>query len=245
MKEVVLDDGGVRLITRPSPSMESQKKAADEANETNIIDDGDNDDDENPNDGDIEVVAECMGGLVEDEGGEDGDHDPCAKAANDLTAKAIGDALRVADNYEKDPDKFYSEMECDDLPLPANRNIRRRWKAVLGDLFHVMDRIKISPKHDCRKAYFRALMDAFFQFNPETFANVCDKLKAGGWTDADIEHTLYYNPKFFLRRVERSVPPPDILYWRVRAVFDPNVTKTALTRQYRISGGGTDLFHPP
>ncbi len=62
-------------------------------------------------------------------------------------------------------------------------------------------------------------MDAFFQFNPETFANVCDKLKAGGWTDADIEHTLYYNPKFFLQRVERSVPPPDILYWRVRAVF--------------------------
>ncbi len=28
-----------------------------------------------------------------------------------------------------------------------------------------------------------------------------------------------FDPKFFLHRVERSVPPPDILYWRVRAVF--------------------------
>ncbi len=68
MKEAVLDDGGVRLITHPSPSMATQKKSADEADEpvAIFIDDGnDDDDDENPNDGDIVLVAECMGGLVE------------------------------------------------------------------------------------------------------------------------------------------------------------------------------------
>ena len=113
---------------------------------------------------------------------------------------------------------FLHKMACKNLPLP-NRRIRRQWKAVLGDVFHLMDRIKISPKHDCQKAYMRALMDAIFVFNQESFAEVCEKLKISGFTESDINDKLYYNPKFFLKPVERFVPPPDILYWRVRSVF--------------------------
>ncbi len=91
--------------------MAAHKKsaAAADAPVTRFFDDDDNDDD-NVNDGDLEVVTECIGGMVEDEGGEDDDDlDPCAKAANELTGTAIGEALRVADNYEKDPDIFCSD----------------------------------------------------------------------------------------------------------------------------------------
>ena len=44
-------------------------------------------------------------------------------------------------------------------------------------------------------------------------------LKDNGWSNQQIEATLYYKPSFFRRRVPRIALPPRQLYYRVRAVF--------------------------
>ena len=207
---------GIRCITRPAPSSATTKQKDVLVVETIILDDDDEEDDDYGDENNF--VADALQNFVEDEGGDGGDADPIAKARNGAAGALLNEAMMRADNFEKDPDTFIHHMLCKQLPLP-NHRIRRRWKAVLGDIFHLMDRIKISPQHDCRKAFLRALMDAIFVFNPESFADVCEKLRSGGWTELDIEDKLFYNPKFFLKRVERFVPPPDILYWRVRSVF--------------------------
>ena len=40
-----------------------------------------------------------------------------------------------------------------------------------------------------------------------------------GTTKEEIEKMKYYNSLLFLGCIEREVPPPTILYWRVRTVF--------------------------
>ena len=44
-------------------------------------------------------------------------------------------------------------------------------------------------------------------------------MRDDGYTDEDIEYKMYYKPAFFLQCIDRHIPPPSILYWRVRAVF--------------------------
>ena len=45
------------------------------------------------------------------------------------------------------------------------------------------------------------------------------KMEATGLTKGDIESIKYHNAWLFKGCIEREVPPPSILYWRVRAVF--------------------------
>jgi hypothetical protein len=49
--------------------------------------------------------------------------------------------------------------------------------------------------------------------------HLVDRMKDSGVTDGEIERMKYFNSQIFISCVERQVPPPSILYWRVRAVF--------------------------
>lgn len=42
-------------------------------------------------------------------------------------------------------------------------NIVDRYSSVLGDIFHFMDRCKVSIHHEAKKGYFVALRQAFLQ----------------------------------------------------------------------------------
>ena len=50
-------------------------------------------------------------------------------------------------------------------------------------------------------------------------AELVEQMKEAGMSDEEIEIGKYFRPTLFHDCVERIVPPPRILYWRVRAVF--------------------------
>ena len=94
-----------------------------------------------------------------------------------------------------------------------------RFRSVLGDPFHIMDRPKVPIKHECKKAYFVAFMEAVFAWDPQILEDAKNALKTSGMSDEEIEAKMYYNVSFFLECVPRVVLPPRFLYWRVRNVF--------------------------
>ena len=74
--------------------------------------------------------------------------------------------------------------------------------------------------HDCKKAYFVALRNAWFIFDSTKLEEVKAVLRQKGKSDEDIEAVMYYNFAYFRERVPRIVPPPSVHYLRVRAVFE-------------------------
>jgi hypothetical protein len=88
-----------------------------------------------------------------------------------------------------------------------------KWSAVLGDGFHVLALVKVPEKHELKKAFKIALMKAFYAYDEKKLASVIDTLKSQGWTEREIESTLYYRPAFFSKRVERTCLPNRQLYF--------------------------------
>jgi hypothetical protein len=88
--------------------------------------------------------------------------------------------------------------------------------------------------HSHKKAYFVALREGVFAWDPAGLASVKVKLRAHllatrPWSGApsaiaaaitaEIEAKMYYDAKYFTDRVRRCVLPAAALYKRVRAVF--------------------------
>jgi hypothetical protein len=51
------------------------------------------------------------------------------------------------------------------------------FSSCLGDAFHFMDRPKVPVHHKLKKAYFRALQEAWFAWDPVALAEVKDALR--------------------------------------------------------------------
>jgi hypothetical protein len=109
-------------------------------------------------------------------------------------------------------------LYCDELDDPPEL-IVQAFSCVLGDIFHAMFRTKVPVKHEYKKAYYVALMNAFLSWDQNRLNEVKEKLAGNGWSDDDINRTLYFQSSFFCSRVERIALPPKQLYWHVRAVF--------------------------
>jgi hypothetical protein len=128
--------------------------------------------------------------------------------------------LRCAIFSASESEQGKPPMKCaylDEAPSPSS--IQDKFSSVLGDCFHLMDRPNIPVKHESKKAYKNALKNAFFIWNPETMNALVEQMKEGGMTDEEIESAKYFRPTLFHDCVERIVPAPKVLYWRVRAVF--------------------------
>jgi hypothetical protein len=123
----------------------------------------------------------------------------------------------AADLAEKEGGRV-DHMRCEGLDEPPDL-IEDVFSAVLGDPWHGMDRPKVAVKHEYKKPYFYALMNAFFAWDENKLKKVIDVLLKAGWTINQLETMLYFNPDFFRTRVERMILPPRQLYWRVRAVY--------------------------
>ena len=104
---------------------------------------------------------------------------------------------------------------------------------VLGDAFHVMDRVKVPINHCYKAAYFMALREAMFILNPQDVKNLreCYNVDDKGW-----QRMLAFNFSFIAKRVRRRIPPPTILHARVKAVYDYFQDKTDFAT-------GAALFH--
>lgn len=82
-----------------------------------------------------------------------------------------------------------------------------------------MDRPKVPTKHEAKKGYFVALREAFLVWDKDRMQELEDLMRGGGMTDDKIKNARYFNASLFKGCINRHVPPPSTLYWRVRAVF--------------------------
>ena len=103
--------------------------------------------------------------------------------------------------------------------MQSAAEIQDVFSPLLGDVFHAMQRPYVPVQHEAKKGYFVALQNAFFDWNKDQMTELRNKLSDSGLSDGDIEKMKYYNSRLFTGCVEREVPPPSCLYWRVRAVF--------------------------
>lgn len=111
-------------------------------------------------------------------------------------------------------------MKCPQLGDPPDpRDIIDVFSPVLGDPFHAMDRPKVSIRQDLKKSYYVVFMNAWLIWDDNLMNELRTRMAETGLSEEDIDAELFYNPSLFKGSVDRHVPPPSILYWRVRAVF--------------------------
>jgi hypothetical protein len=151
--------------------------------------------------------SEYENGDVTDDGNED---------ITDLDIEGLRCALFDSDKAQSGG-KF---IECSHLSAPPDpKHMVDKFSSVLGDCFHAMDRTKVPIRHEARKGFFVALREAFFVWNPVKLKELEQRMMNSGLSAAAIKRQRYYNTQLFRNCVDRSVPPPRMLYWRVRAVY--------------------------
>jgi hypothetical protein len=172
---------------------------------------------------------------IYEESGEDGDYGEI----DEHDVELVRAALAAVDDAAQASPTTSATTPLDEAPA----RIHDHFSAVLGDVFHLMDRPKVPVRHHAKKPYFVSMRDAWFLFDVNKLAEVLATLKAEGKTDEDIEAMMYYNFAYFRERVPRVVPPPSILYKRVRKVYelfgpmkDPETGNPLFNAQVRKQG---------
>ena len=168
------------------------------------VDDDDNDDDE-----DVEYVKYSEEEELEDE--------PPPKTLTSADIEYLFLALSKADILQQNERSVLESPHLSSPPDP--KRMKRRFSSVLGDVFHAMDRTKVPVKHEAKKAFFVALREAFFVWNPQKLKELENKMRDSGMTEDEIKKQKYFNTQLFKDCVDRKVPESTILYWRVRAVY--------------------------
>lgn len=138
---------------------------------------------------------------------------------NDDIEQIISDADKLAQinnphltrsNFVFDDNQNVEVDEMDKLILGNN--------AVLGDVFHAMDRAKVPMHHDFKSSYFRALRSAVFIMHKGDMDDVKEVIDSKG--DTTWNKKLVFSFSYIAQRVRRKVPPPDILHHRLKAVYN-------------------------
>lgn len=167
-------------------------------------------------------VLELLGenGAKEDEDQASGAYEPTPRelqraldtSFDEKLAELIAEADRLAES------QVTNESE-EDNRLPVDQQPRNsKHKTVLGDAFHLMDRAKLPMHHEYKALYFRSLRAAMFIMNKDDVDDVKAVLESK--PGESWEKTMAFNFGYIAARVRRTVPPPDVLYNRLRAVFD-------------------------
>ena len=136
-------------------------------------------------------------------------------AYNEIITQIIEDADKEA-NMDREREIQLQQCVDDDLQIdeiPANI----KFKTVLGDIFHFMDRAKVPTHHEFKGLFFQALRAAIFIMNKDDVDDVKIVLAS---KDISWESKMAFDFSYISQRVRRKVPSPDILYFRVKAVFE-------------------------
>ncbi|KAL7535665.1 hypothetical protein ACHAXR_006652, partial [Thalassiosira sp. AJA248-18] len=157
----------------------------------------------------------------ENHDGDDGDftEEDLDLEIGELTSADI-DIIRAAilQTGEARPGKDL--LKCKGLSeAPSPSSINNKFSSVLGDIFHAISRTKVPTKHEAKKAFKVAMQDAFLIMNPAKVKELEANMRTAGMTDDDIKNARYYSHRIYRECVDRCAPPPQILYWRVRAVY--------------------------
>jgi hypothetical protein len=128
--------------------------------------------------------------------------------------------LRALDSAMGNSTESNTILKCKHLDDPPDSNhIRNVFSVIMGDTFHAMDRPKVAVRSEFKKSYKVALREAWYIWNPDKLLHLIQAMKKDQYTDEEIEAMKYHNSKVFTDCVDRMVPPPNVHYWRVRAVF--------------------------
>lgn len=128
--------------------------------------------------------------------------------------KLIADADALAAEHMN---KETTEEQDDTLPvdeLPEGDFFKR----VLSDMFHNMDRAKTPMHHEYKALFFRSLRAASFLMLEEDVQQVKEVLNSK--PGESWEKKMAFDYDYIAKRVRRRVPPPMMLYHRLKAVFD-------------------------
>lgn len=110
-----------------------------------------------------------------------------------------------------------SENETQSNNNTTNPDNLSNWRTVLGDPFHFMDRAKLPMHHQYKSLFFRCLRAAMFIMVKEDVDDVKQVLESKG---ESWEKMMAFNFDYIAKRVRRRIPPPDMLYNRMRVVYD-------------------------
>lgn len=125
--------------------------------------------------------------------------------ADELSAQQLQAAIDL--NWDAD----------DDLPFD-DLDKMKTLKTVLADIFHLMDRAKLPMHHEYKALFFRCLRAAIFIMHKEDVDQVREILSSN---QGDTwERKMAFDFDYIKLRVRRRVPPPTVLYNRMRAVYD-------------------------
>jgi hypothetical protein len=88
---------------------------------------------------------------------------------------------------------------------------------VFNDAWHGMDCARVPNDHDHKSAYFQALRSAIFILDPGDAIRIKQVTERRGQQWA---HYLAWNFRYIAARCRRETPPSEIVFHRVKAVFD-------------------------
>lgn len=92
---------------------------------------------------------------------------------------------------------------------------------VKGDAFHYMHRLKLPRNHGARVLFCEALRDAMLPMDPAALKAVDDHVRQKfGYDEAQMKRFRRANFGYYKRRVPRYTPRPDVMYRRVKFVFE-------------------------
>ena len=97
---------------------------------------------------------------------------------------------------------------CDGLSdAPTLSEIETSYSAVLGDVFHAMDRTRVPVKHEAKKAFFVALREAYLMWNEDKIEELKGNMKAAGMTEEQIKDGNFFSSALYHRCVDRRASP--------------------------------------
>jgi hypothetical protein len=153
----------------------------------------------------------------DDEEGVDGLDSEVNDAGGTLCAAEVAEVQTLMAML--DGEGAAEEPGCRHLRPAPTGTIEDLFSLVLTDGWHMLDRVKVKVHHSSKKAYYHALMLAYFAYDPVTLKVAVDALREKGLSNAEIEYMMYFNAGWFNKCVKRCVLPASQLYWRVRAVY--------------------------
>jgi hypothetical protein len=124
-----------------------------------------------------------------------------------MMRKIIEDAHELAKQHQERSNSSANNT-YNDVSVP---------RIIFGDVFHVMDRVKVPVHHDWKAAYFTAFREAVFMYDKDDKEKVQKVLQSKGKT---WDQEVSFNFRYLARRVRRYIPPGAVVTARVRAVFD-------------------------
>ncbi|KAL7493375.1 hypothetical protein ACHAWT_002406, partial [Skeletonema menzelii] len=163
-------------------------------------------------------TGEALADLDEDENdGED-------VRRNSFTEETISmqdiELIRAAAEKSTAAQSVENLFPCKGLSAsPSPTAIVNKFSVCLGDTFHAMKRHVTPMHHEGKKAFFVALREAFLVWNKEKLEELKGHLRNEGQSEEEIEKKMLFTSTLFTDCVDRHIPPPSLLYFRVRAVF--------------------------